>query len=200
MKEIWKPIEGYENYYMVSNTGKVKSLGNGKSNNSKKRILKGGKDGNGYPYVNLWKEGKVKMHKIHRLVAQAFCKNPKGYTEVNHIDENKENNCAENLEWCSRSYNTNYGTRNQKAGEKLKGRKFSEETIKKMAESKKKPVYSINKKSGLITYWESATDAGRLLGIDSSHISSCCKGKQKSSGGYYWHYASESEEVANEQE
>ena len=192
-KEIWKDIEGFEGYYMISNTGKVKSLGNGKSNNSKKRILKEGKDGRGYLYVILCKDGKVKMHKIHRLVAQAFCENPMGYKEVNHIDENKENNCAENLEWCSRSYNTNYGTRNQRVGEKLKGRKNSEEHNKKIAESKKKPVYSINKKSGLITYWESATDAGRVLGINSSHISSCCKGKQKSCGGYYWHYVDDKE-------
>lgn len=197
MKEIWKPVKNYEGLYEVSNMGRVKSLNYNKT--GKERILKLNKDKDGYLLVNLHKNTKMKSCKVHRLVATAFVENPEGYTEVNHINENKLDNRANNLEYCSRSYNNNYGTRNQRAGEKLKGRKFSEETIKKMAESKKKPVYSIDKESGLITYWESAKEAGRVLGIDPSSITRCCKGKVKSAGGFYWQY-SDSEEVANEQE
>lgn len=200
MREEWKDITGYEGLYQVSNTGRVKSLertvwtGRGYYKTLPERILKACKSGNGYLLVALCKDGKDKRHYVHRLVATAFLENPMGYKEINHIDENKQNNCMENLEYCSRLYNANYGTRNQRAGEKLKGRKFSEETIKKIAESKKKPVYSIDKESGLFTYWESAKEAGEVLGIDPSSIARCCKGKLKSAGGFYWFYA-DSEEV-----
>lgn len=199
MKEIWRDIKDYEGYYQVSNRGIVKSLNYRRT--GKERIMKGVPDGYGYLQVKLCKDGKDKKCRINRLVAQAFIENPDNLPEVNHKDENPKNNCVENLEWCDRSYNINYGTRNKKAGkkiaEKLTGRKQTEEHIKKRAEKHSKPVYSIDKESGLITYWESAKEAGRVLGIDPSSITRCCKGKVKSAGGYTWHYV-ESEEVANE--
>ena len=188
MKEIWKPVRNYEGLYEVSNMGRVKSLertvriGRGYRIVPEK-ILKAEKNNHGYLQLHLYREGKRKLCRIHRLVAIAFLENHNNLPEVNHKDENKQNNCVENLEWCSRSYNNTYNDKAKKAGKKIS-----------------KPVYSIDKESGLITYWESAKVAGRILGIDSSHITRCCKGKIKSIGGFYWHYASDSEEVANEQE
>ena len=173
--EEWRDIKGFEGKYMVSNLGRVKSLNYHRT--GKEKIMKGNANGDGYLYVTLSKDGKVKTCRINRLVAQAFLENPNNLPEVNHKDENKYNNCVENLEYCSRSYNVNYGT-----------------GIKRSAEKHRKPVYSIDKESGLITYWESIREAGKVLGIDSSHITACCKGKLKSAGGFYWHY-SESEEV-----
>lgn len=64
--------------------------------------------------VCLCKNGKITTYKTHRLVAQAFIANPDNLPEVNHKDENKTNNCVDNLEWCTSSYNKNYGTRNTK--------------------------------------------------------------------------------------
>ena len=187
--EEWKDIEGYEGRYQVSNTGKVKSLertvwnsGRGYYRTVPEKILKAYPDRYGYLYVVLCKDGKDKKGKIHRLVAQAFLPNTSNLPDVNHKDENKQNNYVENLEWCSKLYNNTYNGRAKKVGKK-----------------NSKPVYSINKESGLITYWESAKEAERQTGISNSHICRCLKGNLKSTGGFYWHYA-DSEEVANEQE
>ena len=81
-------------------------------------------DGRGYLFVHLTNgKGKLKNEKIHRLVAKAFIPNPDNLPEVNHIDENKYNNCVDNLEWCSVKYNRNYGTRYQRIWETRKSKK-----------------------------------------------------------------------------
>jgi hypothetical protein len=106
---MWKDINNYEGLYLISDKGQVKSL---KSNKILKPFYsgKGYNVGQGYATVALWKDGKRKMRRIHRLVAEHFIPNPNNYKEVNHKDEDKTNNCAENLEWCTRQYNVNYGT------------------------------------------------------------------------------------------
>ena len=110
MEEKWKVIENYPNY-QISNYGRVKSL-KYYSNVHKKYydrelMLKEKTNKSGYKYVSLGcgKRGKKKAFSIHRLVAQAFISNPNSYKEVNHIDGNKNNNCVENLEWCTRKEN-----------------------------------------------------------------------------------------------
>ena len=108
MKEIWKIINGFNNYE-ISNLGRVKNVSTG-------RVLKGVDNGWGYLQVNLFKAGKGYMRKIHRLVATAFIENPEKLGEVNHRDEDKANNAVSNLEWCSHEYNINYGTRNERIG------------------------------------------------------------------------------------
>ena len=91
--EYWKKIKGYDNY-LVSDRGRVFSY--------KRRIfLKPGKDGGGYFYVDLCKNGIRKKHKIHRLVANTFIPNPENKRTVNHIDGVKTNNFAINLEWAT---------------------------------------------------------------------------------------------------
>lgn len=179
MKEIWKDIEGFEGLYQISNMGRVKSLErtawNGKGYYKiPEKILEGADNGTGYLKVGLCKDGEVEQPLVHRLVAQAFLPNPDNLPEVNHKDKNTKNNCVDNLEWCTRQYNVEY--------------------------SNAKAVIGINKVSGLIVEIPSAIEAERTLGIKQSNITACCKGKRKSAGGYYWHYASDSEEVANEQE
>lgn len=117
MNEEWRDIKGYEGLYQISNLGRVKSLGNNKS--KKEKILKPRKTC-GYLNVVLSKEGKRNSYQVHRLVAQSFIPNLNNYKEINHKDENKSNNCIENLEWCTREYNVNYGTRIQRASDKMK--------------------------------------------------------------------------------
>ena len=170
--EEWRDIKGWEGLYQVSNLGNVKSLErkvwNGRGYyKTTERILKSFDNGYGYLQVILRKGEKSKTCYVHRLVACAFIPNPQGLPDVNHKDENKENNCVENLEYCTKAYNNNYGTRTEK-------------TIK--------PVYGINKTSGLIVEFSSIMEAERALGINNSHIVKCCKGKQKSAGGFYWMY------------
>ena len=101
VEKAWKPIDGYENLYKISNYGDILSLRNNK-------ILKHNNNGIGYFVVQLCKDGKRKSYLIHRLVAEHFVDNPHNLSEVNHKDENKENNCVDNLEWCKHKYNMNY--------------------------------------------------------------------------------------------
>ena len=179
-EEIWKDIEGYEGKYMVSNFGRVKRLNYNKT--GKEGILKARKSDRGYLHVHLSKDGKKKWYRIHRLVATAFCENPHGFKEVNHIDEDKENNKADNLEWCSRSYNMTYNGRAKKVAEKQRNNPRTS-----------KPIIGIDKVTGLIIEFQSAKEAERQLGINNGNIIQCCKGKYKSMGGFYWYYADTTE-------
>ena len=130
-KEIWKDIKGYEGLYQVSNLGKVKALARERNNqySNKEIILKQSEDGKGYLQVILNKNGKRKGFKVHKLVTNAFldkkcfkCMSNENILEidfnkleVNHKNEfEKNNNSVYNLEWCTRLYNCNYGTRNQR--------------------------------------------------------------------------------------
>ena len=111
MKEIWKDIKGYEKLYQVSNLGNVRRIKfiNNRTQKDKIKMLKLIKDKKGYLKINLWKNNKSKMFLVHRIVAETFILNPNNLPQVNHKDENKSNNCVENLEWCSQKYNNNYG-------------------------------------------------------------------------------------------
>lgn len=99
--EKWKSIKGFEGLYEVSDLGRVRSI---KSDT----ILKG-ELLHGYKRVALFNE-KYKKVFVHRLVADAFIPNPDGLPQINHKDEDKTNNCVDNLEWCTSKYNMNYGS------------------------------------------------------------------------------------------
>ena len=114
IEEIWRPIEGYEGLYEVSNLGRVRSLDRFFYRLHKGKVLSPTKDRYGYLTVTLNYNGKSKTIKIHRLVAQAFLPNPDNLPQVNHKDEVKSNNCVDNLEWCSAKYNVNFGTRQER--------------------------------------------------------------------------------------
>lgn len=160
MKEIFKEIEGYENY-QVSNYGSVKSLGNGKTR--KEKVLKPTKNKDGYLRVGLCKQGKRKMYLVHRLVTSAFIENPNNYEEVNHKDEDKTNNKVENLEWCDHKYNINYGTRTEKIS---------------------KQVMCIE--TGVV--YSSTMEVERQLGYFQTYIASVCNGKNKTAYKFHWCY------------
>ena len=198
--EIWKDIEGYEGLYQISNMGRVKSLertvwdSRGYYKTVSEKIRKGYDNGHGYLRVTLCKDGKDKTCRINRLVAMAFIPNPDNLPEVNNKNEDKTDNRVENLEWCSKSYNVNYGTRNKRIAEKIRGRKLSEEHKKKIGKKNSKPVFSVDKKSGLIMWWQSIMEAERCTGINQGHICACCNGKRKSAGGHIWFYADDDNE------
>ena len=172
MIEEWRPIEGYEGLYEVSSYGKVRSLDryvkNGHSSYrlQKGRVLSPTKDRYGYLFVILTCNGKHKMFLVHRLVAQAFIINFDNLLEVNHKDEDKTNNSVENLEWCDRKYNLNYGSRKDKVRDtKIKNgywtglskeeyrKKYYQDTKDKIKDKKKeymKKYYQENKEKILM--------------------------------------------------
>ena len=113
-EEIWKDVVGYEGNYLVSNLGRVKTVPHvvtykGRSYISKERIMSLQYDACGYLQVRLSKDAVKKTQKVHRLVAIAFIPNPNNLPEINHKDEIKTNNKVDNLEWCDRKYNMQYG-------------------------------------------------------------------------------------------
>ena len=154
--EQWRSIKEFDNY-LVSNKGRIMNAKTGK-------ILRPADDGGGYPMVNLCKEGKPKLKKVHRLVGEAFIENPNNLETINHIDEDKHNNNVENLEWLSRGDNIRY--------------------------SQAKPVEQYDLESGrLICTYSSLSDCCRMTGFDISLISKACRGQYKKAYGYIWKYA-----------
>lgn len=115
--EVWKDIRGYEGLYQVSNMGRVKSLERSVRNNInggirviKESLLSPTDNGNGYKILGLSKGRKRKNHYVHRLVAEHFVENPFEKPYVNHLDYDKSNNKATNLEWCTQVENVAYST------------------------------------------------------------------------------------------
>ena len=153
-----KDIKGYEGLYAITSCGRVWSY---RSN----KFLKTEITTNGYLRVALVKKQKYKHCLIHRLVAQAYLANPNNLPQVNHKDEDKTNNCLNNLEWVSAATNINYGTRNNKIS---------------------KAIYCVE----LDKIFVSLNYASRELNTPTSCICGALKrhGYRKTAGGYHWRY------------
>jgi hypothetical protein len=100
----WKPIPGHEDRYEASDTGQIRSL-NPQGHYPPTIVLKQIIDRGGYPFVRLYKSGKSRQWRVHRLVLLTFCGEDPERPEGNHIDGNKSNNRLENLEWVTRRNN-----------------------------------------------------------------------------------------------
>lgn len=190
MKEIWRDIKGYEGIYQVSNLGNVKSLDryiinkNGGKQFYNSCVLKTSPSCD-YLKVILSKNNKQKTCRIHILVAQAFIPNPENKPEVNHKDGNKQNNCVDNLEWCTRSKNEKHayliGLANSSNKQKAIVSKYAKEHY-----SKRINQYDLN--GNFIREWYSMHEVWRQLGIRPSYICRCCKGLRNQTYGYIWKY------------
>lgn len=115
--EIWKDIRGYEGLYQVSNLGRVKSVArrvcnhpSGSTRQMQEHFITPTDNGNGYKIVGLRSDHKRQNKYVHRLVAEHFLENPQGKNYVNHIDFDKSNNRASNLEWCSQKENVQHSS------------------------------------------------------------------------------------------
>ena len=159
MKETFVDILGYEGLYKVSNFGRVYST-------KRNKCLKPGELKSGYLVVVLCKDAVTKTIRVHRLVAEAFVPNPNNLPQVNHIDEDKTNNAAYNLEWCTASYNRRYS-----------------------AHKTNKPVAQLAN-GKVISIYKSVNEASRVAGISCAAICNCCNNKPnfKTAGGYTWRY------------
>lgn len=186
MEEIWKDIRGYEGLYQVSNLGCVKSLNWRNQGVQKNLWLK--PHNRGYLQVELAKDGQKKCFVVHRLVADAFIPNPDGLPQVNHKDEEKTNNCVENLEWCSRSYNAKYSLdrhpeRKPKGGGHRKGCRFK-------GANSEKSVVQLTMSGEVVKEWVCSREIFLETGMSDWSISECCRGNRKTAYGYKWQYAS----------
>ena len=207
MQEVWKDIIIEKNGVVYDFTGRYEISNLGRIRNVETDVIRKCKPNkDGYVYIGLKINGKREMFKVHRLVATAFIPNPNNLPCVNHKDEIKTNNSAENLEWCSYKYNNTYGTVRERRSEKVRGQKRSEETKQKMSEAKKgksfteehKHNLSESKKGGKHPQakkvicvetgqvFDTIKEAKEWLG--KGNINDCLRGKQKVAGGYHWEY------------
>lgn len=99
MDELWKDIEGFNGFYQISNLGRIRSKGRTKDKAGIRCISY---THDGYAKIRLMYKGVDKTVRVHRLVARAFIPNPDDKETVNHIDGDKTNNRADNLEWANR--------------------------------------------------------------------------------------------------
>ena len=167
--EVWKDIQDYEGLYQISNLGRVKSFCK-----NKEKILKIFKNNHGYCQIDLFKDGRKKSLKVHRLVAQAFIPNFNMYKEINHIDCDKTNNCVDNLEWCTRSHNVNH------LPTKLKN-----------AQSRYKKINQYDLDGNFIKTWDSIKEAKEYYKC--TNFNDVLKGRKKTAKGFGWKYYKEEE-------
>lgn len=178
MKEIWKPISGFEGLYEVSNKGRIRSLdrmikieekGTSYIQFRRGRILKNGDNGHGYKFVHLCFDNRAHRVYIHRVVANAFLPLVEGKDFINHKDGNKANNVVTNLEWCTCAENNEHKIR----------------VLKHTGDRKGKPILKNRKKIGLfknglmIASFGSLREASISLGWNYNNLSSICSGKRK---------------------
>lgn len=199
LNEEFKDIKGFEGLYQLSNYGRIKSLEkyirSAIKNNSKVKrkefIKKLQQNKLGYLHATLGKEGKTYNINIHYEIAKLFL-DKKHYKktnkeehkkinldklEVNHKDENPSNCRIDNLEWCTHSYNINYGTRNKKVSKIMK-----QKCITSIA------VLQYDMNGNFINRYESLNQAGNKTNTNRKTISLCCKGLYKQAGGYIWKF------------
>ena len=190
MEEIWKDIEGYEGKYEVSNLGRVRSLDytimqpNAHDRHLqpityKGKMIKPHEQNSGYLQIGLRDENGKRQFLVHRLVAVAFIPNPDNLPDINHKDENRHNNHADNLEWCTKKYNVNYGNARQHLSDTHRNHP-----------NLSMPVEQLSKNGEVLKEYQSANEASRQTGISLSGITRCCNGEKhyKSAGGYRWRY------------
>ena len=147
-----KDVKGYEGLYAVTPEGEVWSY---KSN----KFLKPKFQTDGYLFVSLCKNGLKKNYRIHRLVSEAYIPNPENLPQVDHINEDKTNNCVNNLQWITNRDNSR--------------------------KSKNKPILQFDLDGNFIRDWECASDVGKEV---KGHIYRCLKGRQKTAYGFVWKY------------
>lgn len=169
--ENWAEIADNPNY-LVSDKGQVK-----RKDTDRLKALQVTK---GYLQVNLYQNGNSRHKRVNRLVAEAFVPNPDNKPEVNHIDGNKLNNDASNLEWVTKKENVNHawdrglvrpsygmrGKQNPNAGRKSKPFKIVE--------------------TGEV--FDTLQECETKIRGNNRHISECLNGKQKTHRGYHFEY------------
>ena len=179
MVELWKDITGYENIYQVSNLGRVRSLDRIVSSGAHwKGRLMSQCTSRGYAYVALKRNGNPTNNlSVSRLVAKAFIPNQNSKPQVNYIDENKCNNCVDNLEWTTAKENINHGTGIARRAKK-----------QRYTNSRCRYIKQFTLNGTFMKVWHSVHAAARSLGLKQSNISEAAAIKHRTCGGFRWEY------------
>lgn len=186
IKEIWKPVVGYEGLYEVSCLGNVRGLMfltryGTMSRRKTPRVCKQETTHDGYKRVALSRNKELRHFSVHRLVAAAFIPNPGNLPAVNHKNESPANNTIENLEWCTPQYNSNYGTLPQR---------IMERQTNSPAHSKE--VIQFTKDWKELERFPSTSEAYRRTGIKCDNIQRAArKPATRTAGGYHWKYVND---------
>ena len=182
--EVWRPVVSELNIvavdgewrYEVSNFGRVRVRDfGGKAGNIV--VLTQRKDRYGYPIVNLLTNRGGKRRgiptSVHRIVALTFIENRNGLETVNHLDEDKDNNRVDNLEWLTREENVVYGTRNYR-----------------LAVARTRAVRRYSSVGRFIEEYESAFEASKVFGVNQQAIWACCRRavSMQTCRGFIWRY------------
>lgn len=194
--EVWIDVVGFEGFYKVSRTGKILSceriiFNKGNSVYLPAKIHNQRSNAQGYLTAVLSKDGHSKKFLVHRLVAMAFLPNPNKYDCVNHKNEVKTDNRVENLEWCSREYNNNYGTRNARISEKHCGSHRSHIQVTNMIKAQRRkmcPVIQEDEYGHIVGWYRTVADAVEQTSIQHIHSALYRNGK---AGGFSWKKISE---------
>lgn len=160
-----KDIKGYEGLYAVTEDGQVWSY-------HSKKFLRTYDNGHGYHQVCLSKDGVSSRKRVHRLVAEAYIPNPENKSDVNHKDEDKSNNHVSNLEWATRAENVRHGSCRERS---------------LAMRQKHYRVYCVE----LDKVYDTMNAAAAETGVKRNGIGYCCRGIQKTAGGYHWEYVEE---------
>lgn len=180
-----RECKGYEQFaslYEVSSLGRIRSkdrwvtYSNGQKCFYKGKLLKPMTSKDGYLRVCMYYRRKPKKAYVHKLVALAFLPNHNNYPQVNHKDETRTNNRVYNLEWCTASYNINYGNCN-----------------KKMSKAISKSVNQYDKRGKLLHTYKNARVAGEQFPAKTAYstIAYVCRGERKTAYDYIWKYVDE---------
>ena len=180
MNETFKPIEEFRGAYLISNLGRVKSLNYGKTKRAE--FLNPINHHGGYQVVHLCKDGKVYNRMIHTLVAKAFIPNPDNKPLVNHIDGNKHNNVASNLEWVTYKENVRHAIRIGIKDPHSNNIPMGKDNIHS------KPILQYTKSGEFVKRWDCISDAARAVGCNPCMLVNNASGRTKSARGFIWKY------------
>lgn len=194
--EVWKDIPDYEGWYQVSNMGRIRSLDREfvysrkcdsvpRVKRLKSQIIKASSYGL-YLICHLKKMGTSKAVKYHRIVCSVFHGNPHNLPEVNHKNEQKTDNRASNLEFCTRQYNATYGTAIQRVSAKTRNHPNTS-----------RPVFQYTENCVLVKRYPSIKQAVRETGLKESNIACVCRdGKCSTAGGFIWSHSDDPSVIA----
>lgn len=196
--EIWKPVVGYEGLYEVSSTQQVRSVDRILKHPKGKCLVKSKLkklqiSNKGYYCVSLYKDGKGKVHLLHRIIAQAFIPNPYNMPEIDHINGDNKDNRIENLRWTTRKGNMNNPVTKSRMyfyyiDDSFQKRKMEKRILNKRKTAPKK-VYQYSLDGKFIKEYETTIQAEKETGVKKELITSSCRenGKKQAKGSL-WSY------------
>lgn len=188
MKEVWKPIVGYEGIYEVSSLGNIRKI----LINGQFKSLKTTPNNWGYYTIGLRKDGKVKQYRISRLVAEAFIPNPESKPYVDHIDTDKANNKADNLRWVTPSENSNNDLSRLHMLESWQNeeRRLNQRLMNLGDKHPRaRAVCQLDENGNILQTFVTSVEAAKFIGCKCGNITKCCTGERLRAGGFRWKYA-----------